>query len=493
MKIPKNISLVLLLGIAAASMSAVADQPGYTAHYDNVLGTSLDVRIIGVSDDKAEQALDKTLHEIKRLENILSTWQSDSQISQLNHSKQAQGLAEELIQVVSLCEQWRESSQHAFSCRMGNLEQLWQQAEQLQQVPDRVAVRYQARDIDRQTLKVDTELQGIDLGEHIALAPSGLAKGYIIDKASDYLRQLLPEMQGLKLDIGGDAYYWGHSAASSSWNVAIATPNRLNDDNSGQINSMSVQLASKAIASSGHNSRFFEIQRRRFSHILTPKDGWPMDNAPSAVVIANDATTADAVATALSTQPAMQGLDWVNSLDGVEALIMLADGTNISSDHWVQYLSLDNQQTASTQLPTLRIDYQIPDIKTLEYHKPYMALWITDNHNKPIKNLLVLGENSRWARENSRWWRKVGRRNPDLLDGLARPTRRPGKYNLLWNGLDDAGYPLSGSEYQLHIEAAREEGGHDYQSINFNLDNATLDLNLPAQGEIGAVALHLIR
>ena len=50
------------------------------------------------------------------------------------------------------------------------------------------------------------------------------------------------------------------------------------------------------------------------------KDGWPQDYAPAAVVVANTATEADAIATALSAQSASAGIDWVNQLSGVEAL-----------------------------------------------------------------------------------------------------------------------------------------------------------------------------
>src|SRR5690606_23719691 len=141
--------LLISAGILAATQ-ATATQPGYAAHYDNVLGTSLDVQVVGVKADQAEPVISQMLDEIQRLEQILSTWQPNSQVSRLNRAGQAKGLADELITVTTLCEQWHTSSHHAFSCRMGKINRRWQQARQQQVVPDRVDMRYQARDIDRQ-------------------------------------------------------------------------------------------------------------------------------------------------------------------------------------------------------------------------------------------------------------------------------------------------------------------------------------------------------
>ncbi|MBV1910643.1 MAG: DUF2271 domain-containing protein [Kangiellaceae bacterium] len=532
------IGLVLLLSLCNVGY-VLAEKLIYNAHYDNVLGTSLDVDIYGIKEVQANVALSKTLEEIQRLENILSTWKNTSQITQLNSVGKDDDIADELIKVVSLCEKWRALSHRKFSCRMGKIRQLWLDAERNQQVPDRIKVRYQARDIERANLTVDLRNNHVEFDKTISLDLAGLAKGFIIDQATSYLRQLLPTATGIKLDIGGDAFYWGKPNGEEHWKVLVAEPHFLTDSvdaaNETSLNNdqMIINLQSMAIASSGHTSRFREIERRRFSHIINPQDGWPMNDAPAATVIAADAITADAVATALSSQTAAQGIDWVNQLDNVEALIMLPDGLKLASKGWTAYLAskavyqakqLSNNRPISplnhskedtekvvqaeqiegkdvnlnTKIGSkgILIKYQIPDLEeSTKYHKPYVAIWVSNRKNKSVRNLLLLGESNRWAKENTRWWRRVGRKNRTLIDGIARPTRRPGLYELYWDGLDDFGNVDQASQYYLNVEASREGGGHDYQKVSFefgdsvNTKNISQPISLDAKGEVGKVTL----
>ena len=153
-----------------------------------------------------------------------------------------------------------------------------------------------------------------------------------------------------------------------------------------------------------------------------------------------------------------------------------------------------SEQHSTKPLPissAINLSYQIPALDVDKYERPYLAIWLTDKKQKPIRNLLLLGENERWAKKNSRWWRRVGRRNPELLDILARSTRRPGVYQLAWDGLDDFGQPVAEQPMILHVEAAREHGEHDYQKVALSLNQEQKNINLPVKGELGAVEITL--
>ena len=137
----------------------------------------------------------------------------------------------------------------------------------------------------------------------------------------------------------------------------------------------------------------------------------------------------------------------------------------------------------------MSVEYQIPHMNKGKYHRPYLALWITDTRNKSVRHLMLLGESERWAKENTRWWRRVGRKIPGVLEAVARPTRLPGKYHLTWNYLNDQGQPVEPGKYWLHMEAAREGGGHDYQKITIDTGTSWVEHTLPAKGELGPVTI----
>jgi thiamine biosynthesis lipoprotein len=103
----------------------------------------------------------------------------------------------------------------------------------------------------------------------------------------------------------------------------------------------------------------------------------------------------------------------------------------------------------------------------------------------------MLGDNLDYVGENYIWWRRYGRTRPQLVAAVSRPTRPPGRYSAVWDGLDDMGRPVGQGRYTVHVEVVRENGGHSYQSVDLALGAAPAQAALPADadGELGPVAV----
>jgi thiamine biosynthesis lipoprotein len=475
--------------------SAIASHPTQQFNVQNVLGTSADISLSGVSKAQAEKQVALMLVEIKRLESLLSNYQSTSELSQLNNGNFNGVLSPELQQIFTLCEQWQQKSKNAFSCRLGAAQKLWQQAQSEQQLPDRKALRRLSREARK--LNVDVSQPVINKlinnpstvtakistkQANVIFDINGLAKGYIIDYAFNFLKDNVPKLTSLSLDIGGDGRYWRKD--KQHFTVGIAQP--FNPSDNKVIDQ--VNIRNKAIAASGEGSKHYLIKQQKFHHILNPRDGWPLSNAPGAIVIANNAVTADAVATALNAKPMQAGIDWVNQLDDIEALVISKSGFQLSSQGWHRYSHETNNQT-NKPLSDFTFDFTIPTLDIDDYEKPYVAIWLTNSKREVIKHLLLLGTSEQWAQTNKRWWRKSGRHNELLLDGLARPTRKPGTYQLNWDWYDDYGNLVPTGVYQLHIEASREDGELTLTSFNFNTNKLPTILKKPAAGELGQLQL----
>ena len=469
----RKILLLLIIVISHVHLMA----KGIDAHVDGVLGTSFDISLHGVDSKQAELAVNNLLDHINQLEGKLSTWQKNSEISQLNIKKTTAHLSVDLFNVLTLCQQWENVSKHHFSCRIGTLSNLWVNAVNKQKTPDRIQLRRIARDIIKQPFIDLTNKSLVTIASPIQLDISGVAKGYILDNSVEYLTTHFPKLTGIKINIGGDIITWGNKSNKKPWLIAIASHNN-NDDNQ-QTNVINVSQG--AIAHSGVGERDFIINRRHFNHILDPKEGWPLSTSHNATVYAPTATQADAIATALNTMEIAEGIDWVNRLDHVEALIQTENNSKYSSQGWYQLIVTNNN---SQPIPQLEIDYQIPKFKSTDYEKPYLSIWLTNTNNKFIRQILLLGEANRWAQENKRWWRTVGRKHDDLLDALARPTRKPGHYSANWNGYDAHNTLVIEKNVILHMEAAREKGGHFYQKKLLNLTQKG-SITLSENGELG--------
>ncbi len=481
--------------LAAATAGLWCILPGTTAslaqpapqqvvqHYDGVLGTSLDVSLWGPEKAELEQAVAAALEEIARLEALLSTWREDSVLMQLNRNRSGTGLPPELIEVVSLCETWRERSGGIFSCRLGSFTRRWQQAQEAQQLPVVLELLKQAREINQAPLDIDAARGAITLGAGIELEPSGLAKGYIIDRAMAVLRAEAASATALKLDIGGDALYWGSPPGSEGWPVQVAGPEAVADNGAFLVE---LALRNRAVATSGHGSRGYRVRNLDYSHILDARRGWPVSDGAYAVATAADAVTADAVATVLAAQVFGQGTAWASQALDASVQVLVVDKTaqQWTSSGWTDLLNGDLRRQLRAEV-SLTLDYTIPRLRDRVYNRPYLAVWISDSRGQSQRNLLLLGGEQRWANSNSVWWRRNGSRGFQDSYNVTRPTRGPGDYQLVWDGKDAAGNSLPEGDYVLHVEAARQNGGHDYVSLPFTLAPGSRDYQHAGQGEVG--------
>ncbi len=91
-----------------------------------------------------------------------------------------------------------------------------------------------------------------------------------------------------------------------------------------------LELENEAIATSGDYQRYFEINGTRYSHIINPRTGYPSEDVPASVtVLAKDCLTADALATSIFVIGPYRGLDLVEQLQDIEALIVSAKDSRL--------------------------------------------------------------------------------------------------------------------------------------------------------------------
>src|SRR5690606_27825298 len=104
-----------------------------------------------------------------------------------------------------------------------------------------------------------------------------------------------------------------------------------------------------------------------------------------------------------------------------------------------------------------------------------------------VRQLLVHGKSLRWLREIPLWWRRYGRRDESMIDGLARPTPAPGQHMLVWDGRDDQGRKVDKGHYVLHLEIAREHGERELLRVPFELSGQAFAQQVHGEKEVGAV------
>jgi len=168
---------------------------------------------------------------------------------------------------------------------------------------------------------------GIDLG--------GIAKGYAVDAAIKVLKD--KNINSAIVNAGGDMYVLGRKQGKP-WRIGIRHPRR-----EGEILG-TIKVEDKAIVTSGDYERFFFSGGKKYHHIINPKTGYPADECQSVTIVAKEATFADGLATGIFVLGPEEGMALIESLEGVEGVIVNKEGEVSVSSGLVSKIEYVNQK-----------------------------------------------------------------------------------------------------------------------------------------------------
>ena len=272
-----------------------------------LLGTRAEVHV-DAKPGVVRAAEDAVVAEVSRLEQVFSVFEPDSALMSLRRSGSTE--VAELQTLLTIARRWHSLTDGAFHPGMQPLVNMWAEAERDGAAP----IMADAADCARQ-LQVPS-LEHLDL--------NALAKGWIAERAIEHAGNE-HQLGSTWLSIGGDIVHRGRGHVV----VGIEDPHRPYDN----VTPMAtVEIANEALATSGSSRRWWEISGHRYSRVLDPRTGWPVDHVLSATVIAAEAAAADALATAALVLDPDRSIALTNSQGG-DCLLVLADGRTIGSSN----------------------------------------------------------------------------------------------------------------------------------------------------------------
>jgi FAD:protein FMN transferase len=466
-------------------------------YHENVMGTSLELRVRADSREAAGWAESRVLGEIDRLAAIFSGYDKQSEFSRWQASQDvATKVSPELFEVLQASDRWGAWSGWAFDPRVEALTRLWSAGAAGNRLPTPDELAAARALMNRPAWRLD---QGLRTARRLTACPlslNGIAKGYIVERASNLAMEPGRGCRGLLLNVGGDLCARGEIKAT----VGIASP--FADSESTEPFTY-IEIENRSVATSGNSQRGFRIEDRWYSHIFDPRSGMPVDRVASATVIAERAVDADALAKVFNVLEPQESLRLARSVPGVECLIIASDGQVVRSEGRSKYdrprplaLALADdpkrsppgtkQVEADKAEPKDRVvtpwnkDYELvvnfeinqPQSTRGRYRRPYVAVWVEDKDGAAIRTLALwvsMGGAGpfQWLPDLKRWYKNDEARKrldpTDIFFTVSRPTRPAGKYKVIWDGKDDHDKQRGGGEYVVWIEAAREHG--TYQSM----------------------------
>jgi thiamine biosynthesis lipoprotein len=501
--------------LATAAVSSPAQQPTYlpldsgqyetdiwTFHQEHVLGTSLEISVRAASQAEAERAEAAALAVFDHDEALLSTWRTDSEVSRWAKTRfEPVPVSPELFQVLSAFDWWRERTGGALDASVEAATRLWRSATAEGSVPSDREIALAVEAMQQPHWSLDREHRTATRLSDVPLALASFTKSYISSRAAD--AALNAGSTGVMLNVGGDVIVRGNLTQL----VAVADPFAASENDPAMEH---VVVRDRAVATSGSYRRGFELaeatrtQAPTFSHLIDPRTAQPASQVLSSTVIARDAVTAGALATAFSILPVDESRKLAASIPDLQYLLVLAGGEQIRSASSPQApgfraAAFKRAPTGST-VPAgfwnpayeLTLDLTLPRISDFRYRRPYVAVWIEDAEHLPVRTLALWSEKPRYLSDLRQWYRD----NEMLPDGmniwrtLSSATRPPGSYTMTWDGKDNGGKLVKAGKYTVCIEAAREHGGYDIQRQDLSFDNNNAQqVKLPAASELGAITI----
>ncbi|WP_231943703.1 DUF2271 domain-containing protein [Aeoliella mucimassa] len=466
--VSRRVSLVLLLVISLASTLGAEE---FSFHHENVLGTSLDMKVAATNQAAANKAEQVALAEIDRLNLVLSSYTAESELSQFAALENGESMrvSKDLAEALDLSEQWTTTSQGVYNPAVELLTQQWTEAAKEGTLPTEEALSSVVQEVEQTQWRVMKALRRATRTGNAPLCLNAIAKGMILDRAAEKVIASSKDVTGVMLNIGGDIRVAGELTVP----VAIADPK---NDAIGAPAAATFPLTAGAVATSGDSERGWTIDDKHYSHLIDPRTGKPATQIVSAAVMAQDAATADVLATICSILPPEESMELIRSIPRVECRLETVDGKVTTTKGWGE----DPASKSAPQSMEMTVEFEIArPANSGRYRRPYVAVWVEDESGFPVKTLsLFLMQQQpgpRWYRDLRRWYSADQARKRvqkvDLITTISKPSRNPGSYRVAWDGNDELGKPVPAGVYTLFIESAREHGSYVLMKHSFDLSD----------------------
>ncbi|WP_407264772.1 FAD:protein FMN transferase [Tenacibaculum maritimum] len=282
-----------------------------------LMGVDFEFTVVANTKETAAFYIEEAIKETVRIENLISSWKSESQTSDINNNAGIKPVkvTRELLQLIKRSKRISELTNGFFDISYASLDKLWYFDKPMPKLPDIIDIERSIAKINYKNILINEEESTVFLKEkEMKIGFGSIGKGYVAEKVGNYLRKM-----GVKaglINAGGDLTTWGKHPLRNKWRVQIADPNGK------LVNAGIFDLYNSSVVTSGNYAKFIEFDNKRYSHIINPKTGWPAKGVKSVTVFCKNTELADALATAVFIMGQKKGLMLINELKGIECLLI---------------------------------------------------------------------------------------------------------------------------------------------------------------------------
>lgn len=294
-----------------------------------LMGNRFELSVVAADEKWANERIDAGIQEIQRIEKLLTTFSDDSETNQINNNAGIKPVAvsRETFDLIRRSVMISKVTRGAFDITYGSIDKrLWNFDQHMTALPDEATAKKMIRLINYRNIILNEEACTVFLREKgMRIGFGGIGKGYAAERA-----KLIMQQQGVEsgvVNASGDLSAWGLQPDGKKWTIGIANP-----DSSHQVFSY-LNISGLAVATSGNYEKYVMINGKKYSHTINPRTGLPVTGIKSVTIISTNAEIADAMATPVTIMGVYAGLDMINQMKDIEAIIIDDDDNLYTSNN----------------------------------------------------------------------------------------------------------------------------------------------------------------
>lgn len=257
------------------------------------MGMPVRVVLYAAAEGDARKAAATAFTRIAALDAEMSDYRPDSVVRDIaRRAPEPVPVSAELFDVIARAIHIARTTDGAFDPTVAPIVSLWRDARSSGRLPDPVAIAAARARAGWSRIQLDRTRRTVRLDAGMSLDLGAIAKGYILHAALDALCDA--GVPRALVEAGGDIVTGEAPPDRDGWHVALPREGDLPPAFAARASA----LRRAAIATSGPAAQFVDIGGVRYSHVVDPRTGHALPSSLSAHVIADDAATADALATA---------------------------------------------------------------------------------------------------------------------------------------------------------------------------------------------------
>lgn len=291
-----------------------------------LMGSKFEITLVDKDSLSAEKNIDKSIEEIMRIENLISEWKPETQISEVNRNAGIKPVKVD-TEVFALTERgiyFSKLTDGAFDISIVAMDKIWKFDDSMNELPSEESIKNSVKNVGYQNIILDKTNSTIFLkNKGMKIGFGSIGKGYAADKTRELMKSF-----GVKAGIinaSGDISTWGTQPDGKPWAIGINNP--FQDDKMPAV----VYLNENAVTTSGSYEKYAEIQGKRYSHIMNPKTGYPSTGLTSVTVVGPNATMANGFSTSLMVLGKKEGLKLIKKFPEYQYLLITDSGKIIKS------------------------------------------------------------------------------------------------------------------------------------------------------------------